>query len=269
MIMPSRKKRKRNLRILFALAALLCVAGMAVLIFWPRGDRPAASPSSPVLIATDTDNAAAQTLSPAVATAGSAAVRTPVPTLPLQKSPLARSLYQGALALEDGMAQGRVSLHYVNNGLDTLYAVYLHLHANTLAPDSMAIQDVTLNGVRAYYTLSADGGTLCVPLVNELRPGEGARIYVQFSLDSRALEAGQESMLAGLPFNPFPTAAVYENGWLLDVAPGQAGFAPLADWRLCIAAAEAPAIVNGTVAPLGTGLYLCTAQTTECSILLG
>ncbi|MEA5059406.1 MAG: hypothetical protein EOM66_02790 [Clostridia bacterium] len=281
MTISPRRRRKRIRIYTLAGAALLCILAGLLFYFFKREQalqavsvplpQPTAT-ATPMATVTPTatitptavpsPSAVPQTspVSTVAPAASPAPVRSPFPTLPIRKSVLERSLYQGSLSIVDDQARGKLSLTYVNNGVETLYAIYLHLYPNAMVPGSLSIKAAALDGVQAYYTL--DGAMLCLPLINELRSGESARIYLEFTVQfpeggfGATSSEGTELSLLGI----FPTAAVYENGWISDTTPEQVDFAPLADWRVVIAAAQAPTFSGGEVEQLGDGRYLCTAR---------
>lgn len=279
----STRRKRRKLRYGILGAALL-LAALAALFFLLRGrSKPAEPPALPTAPPTPMQ---AQTASEAPAPTPSSApqdpaatpnpqapgetpvltameeAQTPPPVLPLKQSALERSLYQGRLSIGAEAAAGSLSLTYVNKGVDTLYTLYLHLYPNTVVPGSLAIEAASLSGVRTYYTLEREGALLCLPLINELRSGEAVRVFLRFRVTIPKYGFGQAlAESRALPLLcVFPTAAVYENGWVLDSAPGQVDFAPLADWRLLIEAARVPSLKGGETQEAGMGRYLCTAQ---------
>lgn len=286
MAISPRRRRKRIRRLLIAGIALLCAVLAA--LFWVkrRKAKPASAPApmnttgasiaqqtaAPTAPPTSVPTAVPSTAPTAVPTATPEAPSTPKPTLVLSPSKLARSLYQGSLAISEGQAKGALSLTYVNNGTDTLYALYLHLYPNTQVPGSLAIDAVSLNGIQAYYTLEGEGALLRIPLLNELRPGEAARVYLRFSV--KIPKYGFGLALAGSNTLPllciFPTAAVYENGWITEATaePSRVDYAPLADWRLLINSERTPTLTGGNMEKIAEGRYLCTAQAAVAELVL-
>lgn len=272
MTISTRRRRKRLRNYTIAGAALLCALGAALFLLLRRG--PAQAASAPVATASPSPSPSASpgpapTPSPTAAPTPTPA-RTPAPTLPLRKSALGRSLYQAALTISGRRAEGAVSLTYVNNGVDTLYALYLHLYPNAQAPGSLQIKEAALDGTRAYHTLVNNGALLHVPLVNELRSGEAARVYVEFTVDIPREGFGPAPAESGaIPlWGLVPTIAVYENEWLRTATPGQVDYAPLADWRVLVRAEGVPSLEAGQVEDLGAGRYLCTAKTAELALRL-
>ncbi len=283
MVISPRRRRKRIRGYWLAGIALACAILAAILWLARHRAQPvsAAAAESPTPTAalgrSPSPTIAPQTATPAVAPAAAPspspkAPRTPRPTLPIRRSQLARSLYQGSLFIAKEQARGELSLSYVNNGTETLYSLYLHLYPNTQAPGSLMIEAVALDGIRAYYTLEAEGTRLCVPLVTELRSGESARLFLRFAL--QIPEYGFGPALADSAALPllcvFPTAAVYENGWITEATadPGRVDYAPLADWRLLIESERTPLLTGGDMKKLGEGRYLCTAQAALADLTL-
>lgn len=267
------------------MVAIFLCAALAVLVWFllRRGKAVPASAAavslptptaSPTPAATSPSPTASLTLAPsteAPVAAIQAPERTPIAAPPLQKSALERSLYQGSLSIAGTEARGELSLTYVNNGTDTLYALNFHLYPNAFLAGSLAIEAAALNGVRAYYyTPGGEGSLLCVPLVNELRPGESARVFLRFRVRipkygfAQAPAAGDPLSLLAI----FPTAAVYENGWVTQSTPDQVDFAPLADWRLVVESSQPLSFAGGEVTPLSQGRYLCTAQAALPTLVL-
>lgn len=275
-----RRKRKQKRIYAFAGAAVLCAASaLAWVLMRDRTPRlvavsPAALETAGVMATpVPSAEAAAPDAAPEPApspTEPPTPARTPFPAPAIRRSVLERSLYQGSLSIGKTQARGRLSLTYVNNGIETLYVIFLHLHPNARAPGSLSIQAVALDGVRAYYTLEGEGALLRLPLVNELRGGEAVRIYLEFSVEIP--ENGSEAALAadgGFPLSGvFPMAAVYENGWITDATPDRVDYAPLADWRLLMESAREPAFAGGETRRLGEGQYLCAARTAIPQLLL-
>ena len=288
MVVSPRRRRKRIRGYWIAGITLACAILAVVFWFARRSIQPvsAAAAESPAPMATPTptgehtprpateQQTATPTAAPVAAPSPAPkATHTPQPTLPLRQSQLPRTLYQGRLSITGDQAEGELSLTYVNNGTETLYSLYLHLYPNTQVPGSLTIQAVSLDGIRAYYTLEGEGTRLCVPLVTELRSGEAARLFLRFTV--QIPKYGFGLALAGSDALPllcvFPTAAVYENGWVTEATadPSRVDYAPLADWRLLIESAHAPLFAGGDMQRLGEGRYRCTAQAALADLVLG
>lgn len=279
MVVSPRRRKKRMRAYRVAGIALACA--LSALVFWSlyRRAQPVSSPAamgSPTPAGETAPlptTAAPQTVTPAAAPSPSpTAPRTPLPTLPLRPSQLPRSLYQGSLSITEEQAEGALSLTYVNNGAETLYSLYLHLYPNTQVPGSLTIEAVSLDGVQAYYMLEDEGTRLCVPLVTELRSGEAARLFLRFMV--KIPKYGFGLALAGSGSLPllcvFPTAAVYENGWVTEATadPSRIDYAPLADWRLLIQSERAPLFTGGDMQKIGEGRYFCTARSALADLAL-
>ncbi len=288
MVISPRRRRKRKRCYWIAGIALVCAISATIFWFVRRRAQPVSAPAAespaPTAAPAPTDERTpSPTITPRTATPAATqaaapspspeAPRTPLPTLPLRRSQLVRSLYQGSLSIAQDQARGELSLTYVNNGTETLYSLYLHLYPNTQVPGSLTIEAVALDGIRAYYTLEGEGTRLCVPLVTELRSGEAARLFLRFAV--QIPKYGFGLALAGSDALPllcvFPTAAVYENGWVTEATadPGRVDYAPLADWRLLIESARTPLFTGGNMQKLGEGRYLCTAQAALADLVLG
>ncbi len=251
------RRRHRPVAPYILAAALLLLAAGGILYWVLRGPSP--SPlGSPAPVASPSPSPASPSPAPSASPARS--TPSPRPIQALGAAGLERSLYQASLTIGEEEASGALSLTYVNNGLETLYVLYFHLYPNTQGADSLVIQSVSLNGTAAYHTYTEDGTILCVPLLNELHTGDAARIYLEFTVQVPAGGYGppaaqeEETPLWGL----MPSAALYENGWVLEAAPEDVRFGPVADWRVDITSQRTPALASGTVEPLSEGRWLCS-----------
>lgn len=151
---------------------------------------------------------------------------TPEPTLYIPKPEV--SIYTAKLTVGEGIIYGSMQLHYVNSGEDTLYAIPLHLYPNTVTPDVLKVNKLSLDGKEAYFKV--DGDILNVPLAVELEQGDDCVIYMEFSVDFYAGEYGGERMLPYV----LPAAGVYENGWITDAAPEDVTFTAPAVYSVII-----------------------------------
>lgn len=267
--MAKHNLHKKRSPFLWLLVGLICLCGlcMALLSFTQRAPAPAQTPGgAPAQTPAQTS---AQTPAPALAPAPTAAEARPqggATAAPAAPAPggLEQNRHQASLAVTETALQGQISIAYVNKGQDTLYAINLHLHPNAVQPGSMAIQAVTLNGVRAYHTFEREGAILNVPLINELEPGEEARLYVEFTV---ALP--QEGGFGQLPeentglalYHVFPMPAIYEDTWRLYAQPGEVEYTPLADWQVLLETERLPMVLHCEIRSLEDGRYLCTGQT--------
>ncbi|MDR0840110.1 MAG: hypothetical protein LBN26_01825 [Christensenellaceae bacterium] len=278
-ISPRRRKKHRRIVIACVLAALALLGGA---LAWgqrrktanaaaPKPTPSAMATSAPAEVEPPPQEAAEppaleveDTALPAPqATPAPEPLRTPQPTLPLRPSQLSRSLYQAALRVDakQNTVQGALSLTYVNHDEGTLYALWLHLYPNKALPGSLTILRVSLDGVRAYYTLEGiDGELLRIPLLNELRSGEAARVYIAFeaALPKEGLSAPQNARGVGLN-GILPTAAAYDLVWIKDAQMGELEYAPIADYRVLVEAAGVPA-GSGSMQQLADGRYYFTAD---------
>lgn len=148
-------------------------------------------------------------------------------------------LYTARLTLEEQRLYGGLRIHYVNTAEDTLYAIPFHLYPNTLSPGALNISRLSLDGKAAYFI--QDGALLTVPMVVELAPGEDCVIYMELELDLSGEYGSTDRLELALP-----AAAVYENEWLTDALPEDAGY-------------TAPA----TYSVMLTGDVLCPLEETE------
>ncbi len=285
MTISPRRRRRQTRRIYIITAGILLLCGIIAWALWGRSRKarpasaalepPAATASAPMDSPSPSPTPSASPSSAQMPIPTAVAPKTPAPaprpTQALQRSALERSLYQGSLSIVDSLGEGRLSLTYVNKGTETLYALYFHLYPNTQISASLSIARVSLNGVSAYYTLEAEGALLYVPLVNELREGESARVFIEFTVHLPKYGFGP-APAAGEPIPllcVFPTAAVYENGWVTESTPERVDYAPLADWRLGIEATRTPAFTGGETQDLGGNRYLCTGRSALAALTLG
>ena len=136
---------------------------------------------------------------------------TPEPAIYIPKPEV--NIYTARLIRNESIIEGSLRVHYVNNTSDTLFAVPFHLYPNSVTPGAMKVQQLSLDGKKAYFTIDQD--LLSVPLVMELAPGDTCVIYMDFTVDMYLGDYGRDGKLQYV----LPAAGVYENGWLLDALP--------------------------------------------------
>lgn len=136
---------------------------------------------------------------------------TPEPTIYIPKPEV--NIYTARLIRNESIIEGSLRVHYVNNTSDTLFAVPFHLYPNSVTPGAMKVQQLSLDGKKAYFTIDQD--LLSVPLVMELAPGDTCVIYMDFTVDMYLGDYGRDGKLQYV----LPAAGVYEHGWLLDAVP--------------------------------------------------
>lgn len=136
-------------------------------------------------------------------------------------------LYTARLTMEEQRLYGGLRIHYVNTSGETLYAIPFHLYPNTVSPGTLNISRLSLDGRAAYFV--QDGALLTVPMAVELAPGEDCVIYMELEFDlSGEYGSGGRLELA------LPAAAVYENEWLTDALPGDAGYTAPATYSVML-----------------------------------
>lgn len=213
----SRRRRKKNTAWIWVVIIAVCAGIIAYLGAAMLKGEPAEEISEPLLpevIATPEPTP------------------TPKPDIPAPDT----SLYTAKLeaSREESTVYGELRLHYVNNALETLYAVKLHLTPNVMAPGSMTVTEVYLDDRGAYFT--ASGAELNIPLALELEPGEGCELFIKYKLNvSSAYGGGGQSW--NLP-GAIPCAMAYENGWLEDVSVGDVAYSPAARYRVVVEGAK-------------------------------
>ena len=141
---------------------------------------------------------------------------TPEPTPDIPKPEV--NIYTAKLWVEEETVKGSLRLHYINTTNETIYSVPFHLYPNTLSPDALTVERLSLDGKETYFVV--DNDKLNVPLAVELAPGEDCVIFMEFDVDLYAGEYGADGKLEYL----LPAAAVYEHGWLLDALPGDVSY---------------------------------------------
>ena len=151
---------------------------------------------------------------------------TPHPTLYIPKPEV--NTYTAKLWVEKQAVRGSLRLHYINTANETVYSVPFHLYPNTVTPNALAVERLSLDGKEAYYVV--DNDKLNVPLAVELAPGEDCVIFMDFTADLYAGEYGADGKLEYL----LPAAAVYENGWLLDAVPEDVYYTAPASYSVII-----------------------------------
>lgn len=208
-----RRKKSRSLWLWLILAGLIICAGI-YLWFDPYGvellggDEPLEA--SPLAISPEPTPEPAPTPEPE-------------PDIPRPQV----CLYTARLSLEEEAIYGSLRIHYINTGDATIFAVPFHLYPNTQSADALTITRLALDGREAFFT--HQDGLLNVPLVVELAPGEDCVIFMELRLDiSDDYREGHS-----LPY-ALPAVAVYENGWLTDVAPQDAGYTLPASYSLIL-----------------------------------
>ena len=141
---------------------------------------------------------------------------TPEPTPYIPKPEV--NIYTAKLWVGEETVKGSLRLHYINTANETIYSVPFHLYPNTLSPDVLTVERLSLDGKETYFVV--DNDKLNVPLAVELAPGEDCVIFMEFDVDLYAGEYGADGKLEYL----LPAAAVYEHGWLLDALPGDVSY---------------------------------------------
>ncbi|MDD6044430.1 MAG: hypothetical protein PUC76_02085 [Clostridia bacterium] len=164
---------------------------------------------------------------------------TPEPTTAIPKPDV--SIYTAKLTVEQQTIYGSMRLHYVNNSADTLYSIPLHLYPNTLSPDTVTVQRLSLNGISAYYTV--EGDILEVPLALEIEPGGDCVIYAEFTVNLTGSSYGR--LISGKRELPYilPAAGVYENGWLTDATMDQLTYTAPATYSVMVEGAVSSASI--------------------------
>lgn len=158
---------------------------------------------------------------------------TPEPTIYIPKPEV--NIYTARLIRNESIIEGSLRVHYVNNTSDTLFAVPFHLYPNSVTPGAMKVQQLSLDGKKAYFTI--DEAILNVPLVMELAPGDTCVIYMDFTVDMYLGDYGRDGKLQYV----LPAAGVYENGWLLDALPGDVAYTAPSTYSVII---EGDAVCN-------------------------
>ncbi len=151
---------------------------------------------------------------------------TPEPTLYIPKPEV--NIYTARLWAEEESIGGSLLVHYINTASDTIYSVPFHLYPNTVTPEALRVERLSLDGKEAYYVM--DGDILNVPLAVELAPGEDCTIYMEFAVDLYGGEYGEDGELAYL----LPAVGVYENGWLMDALPGDTAYTAPATYSVIV-----------------------------------
>ena len=213
----SRRRRKKNTAWIWAVVIAVCAGIIAYFGASMLKEEPAEEVSEPLL--------------PEI-------IATPEPTPTPKPNIIApdTSLYTARLEAnrEENTVDGELRLHYVNNALETLYSVKLHLTPNAMAPGSLMVTEVYLNDRGAYFT--ASGAELNIPLALELEQGESCELFIKYKLNiSSAYGGGGGSW--NLP-GAIPCAMAYENGWLADVPLGDVAYSPAARYRVVVEGAK-------------------------------
>ncbi len=237
-----REKKKRRLRIFIVIAALLAAA-LAVLLIWRPFDKAAPPDAETTASPAGLESPSSVSESPA-SSVSPAASETPAHS-PEQA---ALSLYEAVITVDakEELLLGKLRLTYVNRYADSLFTVVMNLFPNAVSEDCLALETVTVDGLDADYTLSADGAHLTIPLAHELKTGENAPIYIEYIIripktDNR-FGAGDGRFMFG---NSIPIAAVYESGaWRADAyyLKGDSFYSEVADYRVSISVPEAYAL---------------------------
>lgn len=165
----------------------------------------------------------------------------PMPAASAARGEHAENLYEAELhvARDAKSLSGKLRFTYTNRTADVLYVIKLRLHANDVAPGSLKVNSVSVNGERSYYTLDGEKESmLTVPLPLEIKNGEEAEIFLTFDLTFP--ETGNRFGIntTGVMLGNFlPIAAVYEDGaWRNDryIDEGDAFFSETADYRIVL-----------------------------------
>ncbi len=136
---------------------------------------------------------------------------TPEPTIYIPRPEV--NVYTAKLTRQESIMQGSLRVHYLNNTSDTVFAVPFHLYPNSITPGVLKVQELSLDGKKAYFTIEED--LLNVPLAVELAPDEDCVIYMEFTIDMYLGDYGRDGRLPYI----LPAVGVYENGWLTDALP--------------------------------------------------
>lgn len=213
-----RKEKKNTKAIRRIFTGLICAALIFIGVFlWffvfeitplPMGGREQAAEATP-----------APTATPEPAP-------TPEPTLHIPKPEV--NIYTAKLWVGEETIRGSMRLHYINNGADTLYSVPFHLYPNTVTPNALTVERLSLDGKEAYYVV--DNDKLSVPFAVELAPGEDCVIFMEFTVDLYKGQYGSDGKLEYL----LPAAAVYEHGWLMDALPEDVYYTAPASYSIII-----------------------------------
>lgn len=151
------------------------------------------------------------------------------------------NLYEAEIRVaRDGESlSGKLRLTYTNRTADVLFVIKLRLHPNDMAPGSLTVTGVSVNGERSYHTLDGEKQSiLTVPLPLEIQPGETAELFLTFELAFP--ETGDRFGIntTGVMLGNFlPIAAVHEAGaWRTDryIEEGDAFYSETADYRVLV-----------------------------------
>lgn len=213
----SRRRRKKSTAWIWAVIILVCGGITAYLGASMLGEEKAPQEEQPLL--------------PEVI-----ATPEPTPTPEIEIPAPDTSIYTARLKAdrESSSVEGELRLHYVNNALDTVYSIKLHLTPNAMAPGSMTVTEVYLDDRAAYFT--AEGAELNIPLALELETGKSCTVFIKYRLNvSTAYGGGGQSW--NLP-GAVPVAMAYENGWLTEVPMGDVAYSPTARYRVTVEGAS-------------------------------
>ncbi len=188
-----------------AVAAAVIAAGALIYFFLIAPDR--AGDAAPDI-----------QIAPAEPTESPAATPTAAPTA--SPTALSRSAYDAKLTLdtEAMILRGKLIIDYCCTSEAPVYAAVLNLYPNGVAPGCLTVNSVSVDGIAAYCELSENGQQLTVPLNSTLTAGNGARIYIDYTVaipeTGDRFGCGKSGIILG---NALPTLALCENGvWRTD-----------------------------------------------------
>ncbi|MBQ3551896.1 MAG: hypothetical protein IJA35_01880 [Clostridia bacterium] len=214
---PKKGQKKRPQIVLIAIAiAAIVVAALALLLTGndeePAGESSSPSPST-TLAPSSTEFEPAPTSSPEITVypqePKQTSSGTQIETIrPAQPSVFYNTLYEANIRIDERPESYLIScdllLRYKNRTQTEQYALYLKLIPNFYEKDSVGINELSVNGMQAYFSLNESRTTLMIPFTSELLPDEGISVYVSFTVnisktDSPFINAGELDLSYILP----------------------------------------------------------------------
>lgn len=190
---PKKSQKKRPLIIiLIAIAAAIVAAALVFLLINNDGTIPEELPSpSPnmTITPTATEFEPTPTLAPeTTALPNETPDDTQLETLrPAQPSAFYNTLYEAEIHIDEQpnayVINCDLLLRYKNRTQTEQYALYLKLIPNFYAQDSVSIEELSVNGMQAYFSLNEAKTTLMIPFTSELLPDEGVSVYMNFTVN--------------------------------------------------------------------------------------